>query len=355
MAPSTASTHDGLTLEDVLARRVSIECHEAVAIVRDVTEHISERFGQFNIIPDLDQIYLLPAGRTEVVCATEAGEPVRRMGQLLQALLTQSETPVQLRLVISQAMAPAPAYGSIREYSDALGLFAAGAGLIALACAGAVRYVRTGNFAPATRAQVSEAANRASHVVGRAVVAGVSAVTDRLGLGRVAPGDAAAQLAPAAAPSPAARSETRRRPARLQAQPFTAFDLEPAGPLARPTADAVSPSPDSHSPDESSVDRGAAAPDLTIYAAGSDGVSPPVGIRPQLPRELPSTVKIEELSRIELIVASNGTVESVRLVNGPRGVLDAMLLSAVKAWEFHPALKDGIPVRYRKTIWIASK
>src|SRR5262249_34676861 len=54
---------------------------------------------------------------------TATDEPVRRMGQLLQALLANAEAPVQLRLVITQATAPKPQYQTIREYSDALGFF----------------------------------------------------------------------------------------------------------------------------------------------------------------------------------------------------------------------------------------
>jgi hypothetical protein len=418
MVLSITSTHDGLTLADVLARRVPIEFHEAVAIVRDVTERAIERFGSSDTIPNLDQIYLLPDGRTDVVGGTETGEPVRRMGQLLQGLLTQSDTPVQLRLVISRATAPAPAYASIREFGDALGyferpdrqkilralyataasatvadesdapptverielpplpprpsaaapaqtaaprstrraeLYLAAAGLIAIGSAGTVWYLRSRNIATPTRAQVSAAASRVSHAAGRAVLVGASAFTDRFGLGHVVPGDAPAPPAPAAAPPPTSRVEARRPQAKLKSEPFFAFDLEPAGPLA-PPAEAASSLADSHVPDEPAPSvEPSAPPDSSIYAAGAEGVSPPVGIRPNFPRDLPSTVNLEELSRIELVVASNGTVESVKLVKGPRGVLDAMLLSAVKAWEFHPALKGGIPVRYRKTIWIAPK
>jgi hypothetical protein len=32
-----------------------------------------------------------------------------------------------------------------------------------------------------------------------------------------------------------------------------------------------------------------------------------------------------------------------------------MFLSAANAWQFHPALKDGRPVRFRKTLWIVSE
>ena len=94
---------------------------------------------------------------------------------------------------------------------------------------------------------------------------------------------------------------------------------------------------------------------LTIYSPGSEGVSPPVSVRPQLPRELPSNMNRNELGRIELVVLPDGTVDSVRLLGTPRSVQDSMLLSAVKAWQFQPAVKDGLPVRYRKTIWIAPR
>jgi hypothetical protein len=29
-----------------------------------------------------------------------------------------------------------------------------------------------------------------------------------------------------------------------------------------------------------------------------------------------------------------------------------MSLSAAKTWRFQPAIKDGQPVRYRKTVWL---
>jgi hypothetical protein len=408
MALSITSTHDGLRLAEILARRVPIECHEAVAIVRDVTERVIERFGSSDTTPNLDQIYLLPDGRSDVVGGTETGEPVRRLGQLLQALLTQTDAPVQMRLVISRATAPTPSYASVREYDDALGYFerpdrpkilkalyataasasvvgeseasparerielpplprpslassnrpkrgaarfAAAAALVLLGCAGAFWYVRAHHIESVTPAQVSAAAGRLSHAAGRAVLTGASAFTDQFGLGRVVPADAPAQPAPAAPPSSPGRVGARRPPAQLKAQPFMAFDLEPTGHFERPAEAAVS-LPDSHMPDEPPVDR-SASPDLKIYGAGSDGVSPPVGVRPQLPRELPSTMRSEDLGQIELIVAADGSVESVKLLGGRRSVHDAMFLSVAKAWRFQPAMKNGAPVRYRKTIWIA--
>ena len=56
--------------------------------------------------------------------------------------------------------------------------------------------------------------------------------------------------------------------------------------------------------------------------------------------------------RIELLIMPDGTIESVKLLDPPKTVHDWMLLSAAKAWLFHPARKDGVPVRYRKTVWV---
>ena len=90
-----------------------------------------------------------------------------------------------------------------------------------------------------------------------------------------------------------------------------------------------------------------------IYASDSEGVSPPVGLGSQLPQALSPTVELAKLSRIELIIAPDGTVESARLLDNRPDVLGGMFLSAVKAWEFQPATKDGVAVRYRKTILVS--
>ena len=91
-------------------------------------------------------------------------------------------------------------------------------------------------------------------------------------------------------------------------------------------------------------------PDTKIYSA-SDPVVPPVGIRPQLPRTVPPDIDKERMARLELLILSDGTVGSVKLL-GHRDVKDSMLVSAAKAWEFRPAMKDGQPVSYRKVVWM---
>ena len=69
---------------------------------------------------------------------------------------------------------------------------------------------------------------------------------------------------------------------------------------------------------------------------------------PQLP---PPPLVINESSNnvnvMEIIIGSDGGVETVKLVSPPRRLTDMMLLSGAKSWKFAPASKDGMPVRYR--------
>src|SRR5262245_49070269 len=113
---------DSVTLATILGSQVSIQWFEAVAVVREIADRLLE-VASDRAIPELQQIRLSPEGYLDIVGVIPTDEPVRRMGQLLQALVAHADAPVQLRLVITQATAPTPAYTSIREYSEALGFF----------------------------------------------------------------------------------------------------------------------------------------------------------------------------------------------------------------------------------------
>ena len=116
---------DALPLSDLLARRLNLEWYEGVAIVRGVAERLLEHQGAAVRIPELHQIELAADGSVALAGGVAANEPVRRLGQLLQAMLTDAEVPVQLRLIVSQATAPIPSYSSLGEFDQALGVFRA--------------------------------------------------------------------------------------------------------------------------------------------------------------------------------------------------------------------------------------
>lgn len=413
-----------LTLAEIIRRNVLVEWHEGVALVRAVVEHLLAQHTSSPDIPELHDIELSEDGRVEILGGTSAAEPVRRLGQLLQATLGQSEPPVQLRLVISQATASTSAFGSIREFDEVLGYYerpnrdvvlqglfqradavppiaetkstsvpmldviaplpteqptrapkrrwspaekrrirraAVAAVLLLGLIAAGIQYLRVSNTAQ-REAEVAALAAKASDVVGSAVVTGLSAVTETVGLGRLVE-----PTAPAGAPPPAPiESVATPTPSASGKGNLPAKRLEPPSPLPVPTLPVAafdldprpgeSPADGPSRPTSNGASAGTDLPtDPDIFSPSSRDVVPPVGVRPQLPRELPPNVRREDLARIELIVAADGSVETVKLASLPRNVHDSMWLSAIKAWQFQPAMKDGLPVRYLKTVWIASR
>lgn len=56
---------------------------------------------------------------------------------------------------------------------------------------------------------------------------------------------------------------------------------------------------------------------------------------------------------VEVVVSVSGKVESAKFVTRPFDVHEAMLLSAVKAWRFRPAMRNGYATRYRLRIPIS--
>ena len=230
--------------------------------------------------------------------------------------------------------------------------------MLALSGAAAL-YVRNAGMTVGGR-EVSRATVAAADAVGAAVLAGVSAVSDSVGLGRIVAADAAdAAPAPAACRCPRRQDERRngasgrrgrsKHPGRgvESLPPRTVVAYEVPDDLAS-TTEALARQTEHawiHRPMHRSIS--------VVYTPGADGVSPPVGVRPQLPRQLPPTVDPAISSRIELVIARDGSVESARLLGNRRDVLGGMFLSAAKAWEFQPATKDGVAVRYRKTILVS--
>jgi hypothetical protein len=401
-----------VTLSQLLARNIRVEPCEAIAIVRSVIALLPESGPDYSI-PELHQIQVGPEGTITVTGGLKAEQPVRRLGQMLQALLTQSAPPVQLRLVISRATAPESPYASITEYSDALAYFErpdraadiralyvrasessasipaavptidgmapltpadnvgangrlsakrrrpasrllAAGGLVALICFAAVLSVRYG-LTGRNAGRISKVVAKASDAVGSAFLSGASALTDRAGLGRLV---AAGQAGPAGAAVTTAGSPARREPARplrrtkksIREVSVVAFDLESLPVLEDAGPSGAVPLPLLRRPPANVALT--AALDSRIYNPGSEGVSPPVSVRPQLRRELPATIAIDDLGRIELIVLEDGKVGSVKLLGSGHTISDAMMLSAAKTWEFRPALKDGHPVKYRKILWM---
>jgi hypothetical protein len=92
-----------------------------------------------------------------------------------------------------------------------------------------------------------------------------------------------------------------------------------------------------------------------IYSASDADVMPPEPTHPQqLTGMRTGAVGPSTTVTIEVIVNPQGFVEAAWALTSPNNVGEALVLAtslhAVKAWVFHPAVKGGTPVAYRKLI-----
>lgn len=401
---------DVLTISELISRHIQVEWQESVAIVRELIDTYTAGNPPGTALPTLDEIYLTAAGQVDFSGRSASAEPHRWAGGVLRALLAHAEPPVQLRLVAMQATDVTPTLTTLAELNDALAYFerpnrplvlqalyaraavaptnllappavlvttappqppaakqkqraervasakktgrAVAIVLVVAACAAAGVWYAV-RLKPVQALADSAVVARATDALGSAVLSGVSAITETAGFGRLVPPDATPGTPPAPGPTPSdiRLPNARVRRAETPVIPeFLAFDLAPPpGVLAPLSPPPVQPDGSPEAVAEPSLDDPEA-----VYSPDSEGVQPPIGIRPQLARQLPSNMREDELARVELVIAMDGSVESARLLDPPQDVIDSMIVSAAKAWSFEPALKDGRPVRYRKTVWVRS-
>jgi iron complex outermembrane recepter protein len=82
-----------------------------------------------------------------------------------------------------------------------------------------------------------------------------------------------------------------------------------------------------------------------MYTEQDSGIAPPTMVRPQLP-STPRADSAPSDSYIEVVVDEDGLVQQVRLRSSEPTLNDRMIVAAAKAWQFEPARKDGVPVKY---------
>jgi hypothetical protein len=188
----------------------------------------------------------------------------------------------------------------------------------------------TGNAGSNLSALVSDAANDVRDAA--------DSLLSELGFAR-ASGDDTAKPAPVTPPAPTGKPRRNRAavvapapvPEPPDASPSPAEVNTPAAiePVAEPIAVELPPEVD---------------PSI-VYSEIDQTVEPPRLVSRALPRRLPSGGS--DAATVEVVISAEGGVERVRLTSAPRRLVDVMELSAAKAWQFDPALKDGQPVRYR--------
>ena len=96
------------------------------------------------------------------------------------------------------------------------------------------------------------------------------------------------------------------------------------------------------------------------YGPGDVDVAPPIPVLPRLLAGLqPSSpgVRLDAL-QLAVVVEPDGTAFSVTAMSAPQNMAEFVLitsvLAVVKSWEFTPAKKDGVPVRYQLIVPVRS-
>jgi hypothetical protein len=401
------------TLHDLLARPTELEWFEAVAVVQALCKRLLDATPATGTrVPDLHEIILHADGTIEA-----AGEgppdqsPVFRVGQLLMALVAGKPMPVPLRLLALTAVSPAPPYTSVGELTTALDYYerpdrtaiiravyerfeklpatsqpaaaieelpaapppqpvaspprwwtlhprvviASVALLLVVSAALSWSVLRSKMpWLERDSRQVAMAVGATTDTIARTVSSGIQAVGVQLGLSDPTE---ARQEPPPPEPAPAsAPSVPRRSPALL---PSTGGWLTPGAPavflppavptvaLDHTTEPMVEPTP---------LPAPAVEPgEWTIYSTESLDVVPPTPVHAKLPSEPPPGVRPDSLPLLELVISASGEVESARLMTPSPSVPASMMVSAVKAWRFRPATRNGRPVRYRLMLRLTSQ
>jgi hypothetical protein len=116
----------------------------------------------------------------------------------------------------------------------------------------------------------------------------------------------------------------------------------------------VAPLPDVKGP-VSTPPPAPAAPPPSFFGSEDRDVVPPAVLRQDIPGWLPAFGPLPSGPRygvLEVMVGVNGRVERATLTRAAHPRYDQLLLTAARNWKYHPATRDGNPVRYRKVIQV---
>ena len=96
------------------------------------------------------------------------------------------------------------------------------------------------------------------------------------------------------------------------------------------------------------------APVYRVYSAEDREVNPPAVINQALP-PFQGTVIAPRSGLLDVLISETGEVESAVMTQSVTSTYDRLAVNATKAWRFRPAMVNGVPVKYRKTVQINVK
>ncbi len=369
-----------LSIADVVASQVPLDWTEAVAIIGELCAVVIAADAAATRIPDAADVVLLGDG-TLAIGRNAQQHDVVYGARLLHALLAAATTPAPLRLFVSRAIS-SQQHMSVGEFAEALAYYERPGRPLLLQkvferCLSAPRQTLNSSIllpsdrsVPAAARQQFQIPRRVAVMVGViAVIAAsvsaawysgirvssaslglnqfygeantaVSTLTDRIRaeLGIAVPREQEPQPAPDTAVVARPRRSARSTPVISPVPPPVEIIEQPA------IADIAEAAPAEPTP---TLPVATPAEDLRVYASDASDVTPATLEEPRLALPATSQLPPPAVNRIEVTVDRGGEVQRVKLISGPTTMNDVMLLSAVKAWRFRPAQRNGQPVNYR--------
>ena len=387
-----------LSIADVVSSQVPLDWTEAVAIIGELCAVVMTVDIAATRIPDAADVVLMPDGTLAIGRGAQQHD-ITYGARLLHALLAASTTPAPLRLFVSRAISSSQ-HGSVVEFADALAYYERPGRPMLLQkvferCVSAPRNTSEGSILlpsepvapPSVRlrqriprrtlmtagsiaalvlavtaiwgsgVRLSPASIGLGNLFGEAGSA-ISSVTDRLRRDLGLPGagveTAADNSAALSTPGPAAPPRARRMNSTV-APPIPEFpdvNLPTQNNAPAAVATAVTETAAAGATDAATAVTAAASEleDPAIYSSDARDVTPAI-LEDEGRAQLATTPEpAPTMNRIEVTVDQKGEVRRVVLVKGPATMNDVMLLSAVKAWRFRPAQRNGHPVNYRMVL-----
>jgi uncharacterized membrane protein (UPF0127 family) len=399
------TSHKRVTLADVIAAKTPLAWFEAVAIVQELCEAVLARGPADDLrVPELKHIVLTAEGGVTLAGDGPSGHsPVQRTGLVLLALTPEEQLPMQLRLLVLEEVSPRPKLKSLGDLHRELEFFERPdrQSIVRdvydrfqrLSTAAAVepavpppllepppprrhhdwwkrRSVWTGSLIILTTLaaaaviwawprpeglwlrkhaqQFSQVSLDTGRKAAEAVRHEVSSARWKLGFRPREPERSVLVLAEPGPPRATELGQSITLEGRAAAPPVPPLEL-PRIPLegGLATARAVPAPGPSQVAAESRME--------SVFSALDGQVVPPKLVSPTAVPSAPEAAGPQPLPEVELVVSPAGEVESVKLVSGRTSALSGMQLSAIKAWRFEPATRDGQPVRYRLRVRVPAQ
>ena len=145
------------------------------------------------------------------------------------------------------------------------------------------------------------------------------------------------------------RSTADQRQATAQPAAVNVAQESPAATASAPTAPPAT-APASRRTEPAPVP--ASAP--RVYTVDDVGVVPPAVVNQRMPAMTPDLVRITKAMNtsavVEIVIDEKGDVVDATIIKSVNTSFDNIVIGAARRWKYRPAMKDGVAVRYVKTL-----